>query len=152
MLIRPAHSTEADSLTALMRRSKAHWGYTTEFLEAVVDQLTITEADIASRAVTVLETDGQAAGFYVLEPTDDPATLMLRDLFVDPCNIGAGYGKYLWDHAVAQARKQAISALIFDADPNALGFYQHMGAVQIGETASTVISGRVLPQMRYLIP
>jgi GNAT superfamily N-acetyltransferase len=149
--IRPAYPTESDTLTALMRRSKAHWGYSQAFMQAAHDELTVTAADISLLPVFIGEVRGHVAGFYLLQPTDGSATLHLRDLFVDPDFIGMGYGKCLWDHAVSQARERGVTSLIFDADPNAVGFYDHMGAVQIGETASTVVSGWMLPQMRFTI-
>lgn len=32
--------------------------------------------------------------------------------------------------------------------PNAMGFYERMGAVRVGVTASSVVPGRELPRMR----
>ena len=44
---------------------------------------------------------------------------------------------------IDQAKKMLI-----DSDPNAEGFYQHMGAVRIGEVSSKP-EGRTLPQLVY---
>jgi hypothetical protein len=49
--IRPARPGEAAALSALAMRSKAHWGYDQEFLEAVRPVLTFTEADLAGSPV-----------------------------------------------------------------------------------------------------
>jgi hypothetical protein len=38
--------------------------------------------------------------------------------------------------------------LELDAEPNAMGFYERMGAVRVGVTASTLVPGRELPRMR----
>jgi hypothetical protein len=40
------------------------------------------------------------------------------------------------------------SAMELDAEPNAMGFYQRMGAARVGVTASTVVPGRGIPRMR----
>jgi hypothetical protein len=50
--------------------------------------------------------------------------------------------------AVSRARAGGASALELDADPNAVGFYERMGARQVGETPSSVVPGRSLPRMR----
>jgi len=40
----------------------------------------------------------------------------------------------------------------WDAEPYALGFYQAMGGVVIGETPSAAEPGRSLPRMRLELP
>lgn len=44
--IRRARSGEAESLTALAVRSKAHWGYDADFLDEVRELLTFAERDL----------------------------------------------------------------------------------------------------------
>ena len=41
----------------------------------------------------------------------------------------------------------AARAIGLDADPHAVGFYEHMGAKVIGEAPSGSIPGRMLPRM-----
>jgi GNAT superfamily N-acetyltransferase len=149
MHIRPALEGEAEALTALMRRSKAHWGYDASFMEAALPYLVVTAETVAAGQVWVLIDEDEVAGFSTLMPTDKPGEVLLNDLFIDPAYLGKGYGRVLWDHAISSARAMGFQAMVFDADPNALGFYLRMGAVQIGETASTVQAGRMLPLMRY---
>jgi GNAT superfamily N-acetyltransferase len=149
MHIRLALVDEADAITALMRRSKAHWGYDAAFMEAALPYLVVSDDAIAHGLVWVLEDDGTLAGFIFLRPTEEPGEVLLSDLFVDPPYIGRGCGRLLWDHAVSTARTMGFETIVFDADPNALDFYLRMGAVQVGETASTVQAGRMLPLMRY---
>lgn len=43
-MIRPARDTELDALTALVLRSKAHWGYSDEFMRACAAELTVSPA------------------------------------------------------------------------------------------------------------
>jgi hypothetical protein len=42
--------------------------------------------------------------------------------------------------------------VLIDADPFAEGFYLAMGAERIGEVASDALPGRMLPQLRVLLP
>jgi GNAT superfamily N-acetyltransferase len=144
--IRRARRDEADGLSALARRSKAHWGYDPGFLERVRDAMTLRADDVERHQVWILESaDGHAIGYHRVIP-GDPAEL--EDLWVDPPAIGSGAGRRLFEHAVEVARVGGATALEIDADPHAVGFYERMGAVRIGATPSTLIHGRELPRMR----
>ena len=46
---------------------------------------------------------------------------------------------------MTKAAESGYTSLRIEADPNALGFYQAMGASQIGEAPSGSIPGRTLP-------
>jgi hypothetical protein len=69
--IRPAEPDEAQALTELTLRSKAHWGYDPEFMEAVRGELTLTRAQVAEQSVFVAEDHGVVAGFYALIVSGD---------------------------------------------------------------------------------
>ncbi len=58
----------------------------------------------------------------------------------------AGSEQALFRHAADQARAAGARALRWEAEPNAVGFYERMGA----ETVGTVTSewGRTLPVMQ----
>src|SRR5690242_756355 len=100
MHIRLASVVEADAITALMRRSKAYWGYDAAFMEAALPYLAVPADAIEQRLVWVLEDDSVLAGFVFLKPMAEPGEVLLSDLFVDPPYIGKGCGRLLWDHAV----------------------------------------------------
>ena len=147
--IRRARPEEAEQLSGLARRSKAHLGYDGEFLRRVAAELTITPRAITEHEVWVLEDQGRVVGFHRVIPCQ-PA--VLEDLWLEPEAIGAGHGRRLWEHAVGVARAGGASAMELDAEPHAMGFYQRMGAVRVGVTASTVVPGRELPRMRVPLP
>jgi len=146
-LIRPAHAGEAQVLSALAMRSKAHWGYDTEFLEKVRPLLTFTEADLVGSAVYVLSLDDQALGVYRI--TGTPPEGELEDLWLDPSLIGRGLGRSLFEHALFRARELRFGSLVIEGEPNAVGFYAEMGAMQIGARRSP--SGRTLPLLRVML-
>jgi N-acetylglutamate synthase-like GNAT family acetyltransferase len=150
--IRPAQPTDADRLTALMRRSKAHWGYSAEFMQMISQQMQITAQHIeAALAVYVLQDEqGHALGFYHLKRKDE-AVCWMEDLFIEPHAMGKGYGKLLFDHAVQTAQAAGFREMQWESDPNAESFYQKMGSERIGARQS-VIPGRDLPIMRYVFP
>ncbi len=146
--IRRAQPSEAGALSELALRSKGHWGYAPDFLAACREDLALSRDDIATSAVYVHAEGNVALGYYRLLLQDD-GVAELDALFVEPSAMGQGVGKRLWQHAVVTAREQGCSAMVFQSDPHAEGFYLAMGAERIGESASTVTPGRMLPLMRF---
>jgi GNAT superfamily N-acetyltransferase len=146
--IRPGRPDEAMLLTGIAYRAKAYWGYSDEFMAAARADLTITETQLATQVIFVLEQDGEVRGFYKLREIA-PDRVELTDLFMEPVGIGRGWGRLLWEHAVATARKLGYAQMTLESDPNAEGFYLHMGAERVGEVESSVQPGRRLPRMRY---
>ena len=144
-MFRRAKAEEAEFLTHLTRRSKAYWGYDPDFMRAVAGDLTVTPAAIKEHEVWILEENGNILGFHQVK-LGDPA--WLEDLWLEPEVIGKGHGRQLWEHAVGVARDGGAWAMEFNAEPFAMGFYERMGAVQVGETPSRYIPGRNLPLMR----
>ena len=145
--LRPASENEASILTDLALRSKAFWEYDPEFLQACRDELTITPDCIARNVVFVIEEQGRAVGFYSLEKRAEDSVELVH-LFVEPDAIGSGCGKQLLKHAFETAKSLGCEVLMISSDPNAEPFYEAMGAIRIGETESTVTSGRSLPLLR----
>lgn len=148
--IRPAQLDEATLLTHIAHRAKAYWGYSAEFMAASRKDLTFTTTELATDITFVLEQDGQVMGFYKLHKVT-PNQVEMTDLFMEPTAIGRGWGRLLWNHAVATARGLGYMQMTWESDPNAEGFYLHMGAERVGEVESTVQPGRLLPRMRYLL-
>lgn len=130
-------------------RSKGHWGYDPEFLEACRAELTMTAEKIGGGEVYVLEAGGRLLGYYALRPRE--GELMLDDLFVDPPAIGRGAGRQLWRHAVERAAALGFERILIEADPNAEAFYRKAGAERIGEAPSGSIPGRLLPLLCFEI-
>ncbi|WP_412541010.1 GNAT family N-acetyltransferase [Longispora sp. K20-0274] len=147
MILRPARSDEAQLLTDLALRSKAHWGYDNAFLELARVELTLAADEIVPRRATVADEDGRILGFSTLEGA--PPEAELGFLFIDPAAIGQGVGRVLWALAVATARGLGFARIVLDADPNAEGFYAAMGAVRISAVPSGSVPGRVLPRMAF---
>ena len=147
LTIRPALATESQAISSLALRSKAHWGYSAEFLEQCRAELTYTPERCASGRVMVAARDGGIVGFYATD--GDAPRGELDALFVDPEHIGTGLGGLLLQHALTQASRTGFTELLLDADPYAADFYRRHGAVVIGETPSGSIPGRTLPRMRF---
>lgn len=147
-LIRRARPHEAEALNELIMHAKGYWGYDQAFLEACRPHL-ILHPEVIERDPTYCAMVGDkmvgVSHLIVLSG----AEINLDHLFVEPTFIGQGIGGLLWHHAVALARSMGARALIFGADPHARPFYEHMGAVVVGEDISTIFPGRRTPSMRY---
>ncbi|MEI9932170.1 MAG: GNAT family N-acetyltransferase [Rhizomicrobium sp.] len=148
--IRRAESCEGAALTALMRRSKAHWGYDAEFMRMSDPSFVIPEALFGLGFVLVAENEnGEAAGVASLEKLPAEGDYDLLNMFVEPSAIGTGAGRALFNGITQVAREAGARRLVILADPNAANFYERMGAVRIGDGPSEAIPGRMLPLLEY---
>jgi len=147
--LRPAAPGEAALLSELAVRSKGHWGYDADFLEACRDELTLHDDELAARRTVVAEVDGRIVGFGTLE--GQPPRGALGMLFVDPDAVGRGIGRALLDRLVDTARAEGFTVLGIDADPNAEAFYRAAGAVRVGTVPSGSVPGRVLPLLELAL-
>jgi GNAT superfamily N-acetyltransferase len=146
--IRPARPDEAEQLSALAQRSKAHWGYDEEFLEACRPELTVRPDDVVARHTQVAvggPADGpeRLLGFATL--VGEPPAGELAMLFVEPDVIGQGVGSGLFKQISAIATQLGYHRLTIASDPFAEPFYLAQGAVRIGGVPSGSIPGRILP-------
>ena len=144
--IREARSEEASSLSELALRSKAHWGYSQEFLDSCRSELTVDPDRIGSEDYQcfVAVDEDEVLGFYTVKKVSD-GVYELEGLFVEPQHIGTGVGRSLIQRAVRSLSRQGAARLIIQGDPNANDFYVAAGARQIGSRESGSISGRYLP-------
>lgn len=143
MWIRDARPDEADALTALVLRSKAHWGYDEAFLAACRDELAIRAGELAARRIVVAENDTAVLGVASLEGEAPDGELGL--LFVEPWAIGGGVGRTLYAYVLDAARQLGFKRLAIDADPNAEPFYRAMGARPVPA------AGRELPRLEVTL-
>ncbi|MBL6616043.1 MAG: GNAT family N-acetyltransferase [Reyranella sp.] len=144
MQIRNARSDEAQRLTALCVRSKAHWGYDAEFMKMSAATLIVSDSDIAAgRVLVAVDDDDAVLGVASVLPEGETSDLDV--LFVDPPAIGSGAGRALFDAAAALARRQGARRMTILADPNAAAFYERMGARFLRNAPSDAIPGRTLP-------
>jgi GNAT superfamily N-acetyltransferase len=147
IVFRAARSDEAELLTEIALRSKGHWGYSQAFLDACRSELTFRPEDVATRRIVVADSPSGIVGFYSID--DRPPSGELGNLWVVPERIGTGLGKRLWQHAVDSAREAGYTSLRIEADPNAAGFYEAMGADRISEVPSGSVPGRTLPLLLF---
>ncbi|GHB57503.1 hypothetical protein GCM10010347_29560 [Streptomyces cirratus] len=146
--LRAARADEARALTALVLRSKAHWGYDARFLAACAPQLALGPHEVTARRVVVAE-DGRGAvvGLASLEPEGEGEgeRARLGLLFVEPAVIGRGVGRLLYRDVLRRAAARGVRRLLIDADPHAAGFYRAMGAVAASGAPEGLVRFEVAP-------
>jgi GNAT superfamily N-acetyltransferase len=147
--IRPARRDEASVLSALCKRSKAHWGYDAEFMRLSDASLTISlELIDTGRVLVAVDSAGRIAGMASLAPLANGNWDLLH-MFVEPEAIGSGAGRALFVAIARMARGLGGTVLSIQADPNAEAFYVRMGARRAGEAPSDSVPGRLLPLLEF---
>jgi len=146
--IRKAIPEESPSLTRIAHSAKQYWGYPEHWIKHWEADLTITDDFIKNNHVYVAESEGEICGFYALCVSGSKAEL--EHMWVAPNYIGTGVGKELFLDAMDRSTAMSVSQVGITADPNAAGFYAHMGATQVGEIESEIDGvPRKLPRMTY---
>lgn len=148
MQIVRATPEDAEALTAIAHAAKRHWGYPERWIESWRDILTMRPEFIAANVAYCATEDGNAVGFYLLTTESDG--LHLDHLWILPAAMFRGIGRALFEHAVEQGKALGHRTLKIEADPNAEGFYQRMGAKRIGTSAGEIDGERrELPLLIY---
>jgi len=139
---RRASPEAANELTVLTLASKAHWGYDEAFMEVARPSLTVTPGYLEANDCWVAEVDGKTVGWFSLVAIPDG--FLLDNFFLLPAHIGSGVGRLMWEEAVQRAQDQGAKRMTLEADPNAAGFYDRMGARLTG-IVTAPDTGRELP-------
>jgi GNAT superfamily N-acetyltransferase len=143
VLIRRGSADERARLKEIAVASKGHWGYEPERVREWADRGDFDRETLDRLALFVAEADGRAIGWASVESRGEAA--WLADLWVEPAWIGNGVGTSLFRRAAEHARERGARVLEWEAEPNALGFYEKMGARRLRDSTSEW--GRVLSVM-----
>lgn len=149
MVIRDATGDDADALTDLAHRAKAHWGYPASWMREWDPQLTIIPGYLEAHDVWVAERDGVVVGMCALE--DRGSGWGLEHVWVDPSAHGGGIGRALVMRAFEEARRRHPGIVEILADPFASGFYERIGARRAGDVAAPMPGAkhRTLPRFEF---
>src|SRR4051794_2445587 len=130
-MIRDARVDDCDVLSALAYASKASWGYDDAFMDACRNELSVTPSKLRGVRVRVADSDGALLGFHGVGVGVGVGVGELVWMFVAPDAMGRGVGAALCSDALAIAREEGLDELRIEADPNASGFYERMGARRV---------------------
>lgn len=148
MEIRQAEPTDVERLDEITVAAKAHWGHDRSWVENWVAAGQFAGVAVARDEGRLVELDGEVAGWSALQLRGEVA--WLEDLWVDPQFMGRGVGSVLFCDAVARAAAAGAERLEWEADLDAVGFYERMGGHRIRDSAVTEL-GRVLPVMALVL-
>lgn len=105
--IRLARPEEANYLTGLAMRSKAHWGYSEDLLRSWEDDMRVDLKSCEAGKVWIIDNDGVVPGFAEL--IIDGTIASIDDLWIDPPHMRHGYGTALFHHLVEKARTRRMA-------------------------------------------
>lgn len=145
--IRVADPSEHEAISRLAMRSKGHWEYPPDVLAAFRAELTYTAGQCASGEVWVGVRNQHIVGFYALEAARPDARL--NSLYIDPSEIGLGYGADLLQHALDRALALGCERVLAHTDPHASSFYTHFGAARIGIETDGPVPDQPRPLMAF---
>jgi GNAT superfamily N-acetyltransferase len=134
VLIRPGDENEGARLKEIAVASKGHWGYEPDRVREWADQGDFSPERLRGLIVFVAESGGRAIGWSSLLPRGEVG--WLEDLWIEPGWIGKGVGGALFRHTADHARELGATRLEWEAEPNAMGFYERMGARHVRDTMS----------------
>jgi GNAT superfamily N-acetyltransferase len=141
VVIRAGTERDVPRLREIAVEAKAHWGYDRRQVEEWALAGDFDRESLRAREVYVAEADGEMVGWASLIPRGGVG--WLEDLWIDPPWIGRGVGRRLFEHVAARARELGARRLEWEAEPNAHGFYERMGATYVRDSEVTEW-GRVL--------
>lgn len=149
-MIRRATADDADALSDLAHRAKAHWGYPATWMREWDAQLTIIPGYLEMHDVWVSEEAGSIVGMCALEDRQDRWNM--EHVWVDPAAHGRGVGRALVLHALEEARRRHAGVVELLSDPYASGFYERLGARRAGEVPAPMpgAKNRTLPRYEFL--
>ncbi|MBT1062029.1 GNAT family N-acetyltransferase [Bowmanella sp. Y26] len=151
-ILREANPSDADVLSSIAMRAKAHWAYSADFMAAVAAELRVSSTQLQSSdwLCQVAVQDLCIVG-YALVDASKAQQWVLEAMFVLPEVMGLGVGKQLMTWVKTSMRRLQCPELMIPSDPYAEAFYVKMGATKIGETPSDSIVGRMLPLMKLKV-
>ena len=144
MKFRKATISDISTLNKISLASKKYWGYSEDWIEHWIDDLTLTERDLSVQEVVVLDLQLKIIGFCAT--MDQGAYYEVMHLWILPEFIGKGYGKMLLKKALSTLGV-ADKPIEVTADPYAELFYKKQGFKTISKVESYP-KGRFLPLMK----
>ena len=127
--------SDAARLREIAYAAKAHWGYDHRLVREWADSI-----DVDDGRILLVEEGGWAS----LMPQGE--VCVLEDLWVEPGSMGRGLGTWLFRRVEERARELGAVRLEWEAEPNAVGFYEKLGGRYLRDSEASEW-GRVLPVM-----
>jgi GNAT superfamily N-acetyltransferase len=140
--VRRVEPGEGERLREIATAAKSHWGYDLDRVKEWAEDGDFSDAGLRGKNVYVAVVDGAPVGWASALARAE--VWWLDDLWVAPAWMGKGVGSPLFARAAGEGRAAGARRMEWEAEPNAVGFYERMGArrVRAGEPS---VWGRVNP-------
>ena len=142
--LQPAAADEGERLREIAIAAKASWGYDLERVRQWAAMGDFSPAGLRQKDVVVASVGTNAVGWIGVIRQQE--VLWLDDLWVEPSWMGKGIGRRLFQHAASLGRQSGATRLEWEAEPNAIGFYEKMGG-RYARDGELSVWGRVNPVM-----
>lgn len=149
IVIKAAFESDADLLSELAYYSELYWGYDDEYMENFKLYYNVTAEFIKKNPVSVLKEDNRIIGFWGMQHAT--GLWELEYFYMTVGRIGKGHGRQLWGSLIEECKKNQIEKFEFVTSPQAVKFYEKMGAETIGRVKSVLKQGRMIPKLRYTL-
>lgn len=147
--LRAAQSSDSSTLSKLAFDSEKYWGYSDDYMERFKRFYSVTDSFIRQNHVFVLEDNNQAVGFFALTQAD--SLWELEYFYISANRIKSGYGRILWQELIHFCKGHSIQTFKLVTSPQAVGFYEKMGAEVTSHTTSLISSERIIPVLKYTV-
>lgn len=142
--IRTVEPDEGERLRKIAIAAKGHWGYDARRVGEWAAMGDFSPRGLRKKSFFVAAIEDKAVGWAAA--IDRGEVWWLDDLWIEPEWMGKGIGSRLFRHAAEHGRRVGAVRMEWEAEPNALGFYERMGGryLRDGEPG---VWGRVLTIM-----
>lgn len=143
MEIRRANPDDTNRLREVAIAAKRHWGFSDDWMSEWASRLTLTPEYVRDYEVYAACIGSEIIGFSAI--VLDERVCILDHIWVVPEHMRQGIGRALFAHARQRAVALGAERMEWDAEPDAVGFYERLG----GRTLRTIITsmGRTAPVM-----
>lgn len=137
-------------INKVLHHSLSYWPYTKEQLDKILELFKINETYLSKQPVYLTYRDNLFIGFFSFSAKNNQENEL--DYFIIDHNlIGHGHGKIMWQTCCNIASSLAMKEFIIMSTPEANGFYQKMGAQQIGQHPSAVRENVFMPIFKFIL-
>ncbi len=147
--IRLAKVEDIDDLNTLLRISTSIWNRSEKEVNGIVDLLKLTKGSLDSSICYIAQAQDNLIGFFYVNHNNDERGLNPARLYIAPKYIKKGVGSNLWNEVIDEMKVVGIKTLKFLSEPNAIGFYTKKGGYIVGEKASEITPGLMLPIIQF---
>lgn len=115
---------EGERLREIAIAAKGHWGYDLDRVRDWAAMGDFSTAGLRQKDFYVAAVEGRVVGWAAAIGRED--VWWLDDLWIEPEWMGKGIGSRLFRHAAERGRRAGAVRMEWEAEPNALGFYEKM--------------------------